>query len=103
MEGQTPREFFETLPSRVNEANAAGLTGSWTFQVEPAGTWTVRVDDGHVSVEEGSDEADCTISTSEDIFMEIVRGERNPTSAYMTGKIRVRGELGAAMKLQRLF
>jgi acyl-CoA dehydrogenase len=35
--------------------------------------------------------------------MQIVRGEQNPTSAYMGGKLRVKGDMGAAMKLQKLF
>ena len=103
MGAETAREFFETLPSRLDKAKTAGLTGSWAFEVEPAGSWTVRVNDGEVTVQEGADDADVTIATSEKTFMEIARGKRNATSAYMMGKIRVKGELGAAMKLQRLF
>ena len=103
MEGETPRDFFDSLPSRVDETKAAGLTAAYVFEVDGAGTWTVRVDDGKVDVEEGDTDGDCTISTSADTFMQIVRGERNPTSAYMQGKLRVRGDLGSAMKLQRLF
>ena len=33
----------------------------------------------------------------------IVAGEQNPTSAYMTGKLKLKGDMGAAMKLQKLF
>jgi hypothetical protein len=33
----------------------------------------------------------------------IASGEQNPTSAYMTGKLKVKGDMGAAMKLQKLF
>ena len=33
----------------------------------------------------------------------IVAGEQNPTSAYMTGKLKIKGDMGAAMKLQKLF
>jgi putative sterol carrier protein len=103
METETPREFFESLQSRADASKAAGLTASYVFDVEGAGTWTVHVDDGEVTVQEGATDADCTISTTADTFMEIVRGERNATSAYMTGKVRVSGDLGTAMKLQRLF
>jgi putative sterol carrier protein len=35
--------------------------------------------------------------------MRIVRGEQNPTSAFMTGKLKVRGDMGKAMQLQKLF
>jgi putative sterol carrier protein len=99
----SPREFFETLESRVDPSKAAGLNASYVFDIEGSGTWTVNVDDGKVSVVEGTQDADCTISASEETFMQVVRGEQNPTSAYMGGKLRVNGDMGAAMKLQKLF
>ena len=97
------REFFETLPSRVDETKAAGVTNSYLFDVEGAGQWLVDVDGGRVNVTEGGGAADVTIATSEENFMRIVRGEQNPTTAYMTGKIKIKGDMGAAMKLQKLF
>ena len=33
----------------------------------------------------------------------IAGGEQNATTAYMTGKLKVKGDMGAAMKLQKLF
>ena len=36
-------------------------------------------------------------------FEKIVAGEQNPTTAYMTGKLKIKGDMGAAMKLQKLF
>jgi putative sterol carrier protein len=56
-----------------------------------------------VDVSEGAGEADCTISTSAEVFERLVRREQNPTTAYMTGKLKVKGDMGAAMKLQKLF
>jgi putative sterol carrier protein len=35
--------------------------------------------------------------------MKIANGEQNPTSAYMSGKLKVNGDMGQAMKLQKLF
>ena len=49
------------------------------------------------------DAADCTISASQEVFEKIIAGEQNPTSAYMTGKLKLKGDMGAAMKLQKLF
>jgi putative sterol carrier protein len=99
----SPREFFETLETRVDPARAAGLNASYLFEIEGAGTWLVEVDDGKVNVSENGGEADTTISTSADTFMKIANGEQNPTSAYMSGKLKVNGDLGQAMKLQKLF
>jgi putative sterol carrier protein len=36
-------------------------------------------------------------------FERVVRGEQNPTTAYMSGKLKIKGDMGAAMKLQKLF
>jgi putative sterol carrier protein len=99
----SPREFFETLESRVDPAKAAGVTASYRFEIDGAGTWLVDVDDGKVSVGENGGEGDCTISTSAETFMKIANGEQNPTAAYMSGKLKVKGDMGQAMKLQKLF
>ena len=103
MEAENARQFFESLESRVDESKAAGLTASYLFDIDGSGKWTVNVDDGRVSVHEGEEDADCTITTSEETFMKIVHGEQNPTAAYMSGKLRVSGDMGTAMKLQKLF
>ena len=100
---ESVREFFEGLPGRVDQTKTAGMNNSYVFDIDGAGAWTVKVSDGSVSVDEGAQEGDCTISTSEENFMKIVRGEQNPTTAYMSGKIKIKGDMGAAMKLQKLF
>ena len=79
------------------------MRNSYLFDIDGAGSWKVDVNDGSVSVTEGGGEADCVISTSEETFQKIASGEQNPTTAYMTGKIKVKGDMGAAMKLQKLF
>jgi putative sterol carrier protein len=97
------REFFEGLPSRVDASKTAGMNNTYVFEIEGAGTWTVDVRDGQVNVTEGAGEGDCTIATSEENFEKIVSGEQNPTTAYMSGKLKIRGDMGAAMELQKLF
>jgi putative sterol carrier protein len=99
----TVQEFFETLPSRADMSKTAGMNNSYAFDIEGAGQWTVKVEDGSVNVVEGAENADVTISASQEIFEKIVAGEQNPTSAYMTGKLKLKGDMGAAMKLQKLF
>ena len=99
----TAQEFFAQLPERADPAKTAGMSNTYVFDVEGVGQWTVKVDDGTVSVAEGSGEADCTISASEDTLVKIAKGEANATTAYMTGKLKIQGDMGAALKLQDLF
>ena len=97
------REFFEGLEARVDSSKTAGVNNSYLFDIEGAGTWTVKVADGKVTVDEGDTGGDCTISTSSETFEKVVKGEQNPTAAYMSGKLKIKGDMGAAMKLQKLF
>ena len=101
---QSVSQFFEELPSRVDESKTAGMNNTYRFNVDGAGSWTVDVQDGKVSVaQDGDGEPDVTISSSEETFLKLVQGEQNPTTAYMTGKLKIKGDMGAAMKLQKLF
>jgi putative sterol carrier protein len=100
---ESVQEFFDGLAARADAEKTAGMNNSYLFDIEGAGQWVVAVNDGAVSVSEGGGEADTTISTTEENFLSITRGELNPTTAYMTGKLKIKGDMGAAMKLQKLF
>jgi putative sterol carrier protein len=98
------RDFFGGLATRVDPARLEGINQSFLFHVEGEGSWLVDVHDGKLTVTEGdSQRADVTIRTSANTFERILQGKQSPTTAYMTGKIKVEGDLGAALKLQKLF
>ena len=79
------------------------MNNTYVFDIEGAGTWTVKVADGAVTVTDGAEDADCTFSATEETFEKIASGEQNATTAYMTGKLKIKGDMGAAMKLQKIF
>ena len=83
----TPREFFEGLESRVDESKTAGMNNSYLFDIEGAGKWKVDVQDGSVSVIENAEDADVTISTSEETFDKITSGEQSTVTAPMPGTV----------------
>jgi putative sterol carrier protein len=99
----TVQEFFAGLPERVTADRIAGVNNIYVFDIEGAGEWTVAIADGALTVTEGAGEGDVTISASQENFEKIMAGETNPTTAYMTGKLKIKGDMGAAMKLQKLF
>lgn len=45
------------------------------------------------------EEADVTMTASAEVFQAILEGEMNPTMAFMTGKLKIDGSMGLAMKL----
>ena len=80
----------------------ADFTGSVKFDIEDEGV--ILVAEGEVGIEDASGEidADVTISASLDTFREIFGGELSPTAAYMTGRMRIDGDMGMAMKLSQI-
>jgi putative sterol carrier protein len=100
---ESVREYFENELPNVDAAKIAGMTNTYAFDIDGAGQWTVAIADGRVTVSEGLGEADCTISASEETLLRIAGGEQNATTAYMTGKLKIKGDMGAALKLQKLF
>jgi putative sterol carrier protein len=102
MEGNL-QEFFATLPSKADTTKTAGMNNTYGFDIEGAGQWTVKVADGAVTVADGLEDTDVTISASQEVFEKILSGEQNPNAAFMMGKLKLKGDMGAAMKLQNLF
>jgi putative sterol carrier protein len=97
------KDFFDSLESRADASKLAGMNNSYLFDIEGEGQWLVTVADGSLNVTQGGGDADATIQTSGETFDKIVAGEQNATTAYMTGKLKIKGDMGAAMKLQKLF
>jgi putative sterol carrier protein len=96
------REFFEALASRRASPRTRGLSASYRFDVDGEGSWRVVIDDGALSVEESDAAADCVIRASEETFLRIVHGEENAMGAFLTGKVKVSGEVGLALRLRDL-
>ncbi|MEL7348058.1 MAG: SCP2 sterol-binding domain-containing protein, partial [Pseudomonadota bacterium] len=61
------------------------------------GEGAILVDADGVRVGEG--DAELTVSGDIETFKDMFSGDLDPTSAFMTGKITVDGDMGAAMKL----
>ena len=50
-------------------------------------------------VREGDEDAEVTMIASTDTFRGILDGSLNPTTAFMSGDLKIEGSMGAAMKL----
>ncbi len=72
-----------------------GFDGTAKFEITGEGTIVVDAD----GVREGNDETDVTMIASAETFQGIMSGDVNPTMAFMTGKLKIEGNMGMAMKL----
>lgn len=58
-------------------------------------------DEGELAIYEGEQEkADCTLLMGSQDFVKMARGKLNGTQAFMTGRLKVKGNIGLALKLQ---
>lgn len=55
------------------------------------------------TVSAASGEADCLVEVSLDDFISLTQGKLNPMTAVMSGQVKIKGDMGVAMKLQSLF
>ena len=55
------------------------------------------------TIEQSTADADCVVQASAETFEKIVRGEQNPATAVMLGKLKVEGDMSLALKLKQLF
>ena len=53
--------------------------------------------------EEADKDADCTISVDKADFVALASGSLDPMMAFMSGKLKVAGDMSVAMGLQSLF
>ena len=92
------KDIEEAAAALKEKLGGEGFEGSVKFEVIDEGVILLR--DGEISTEDG--EADVTITATLDTFRSMFEGDLSPTAAYMTGKIRIDGDMGAAMKLSQL-
>jgi len=94
---------FENILSAVN-AQAANVSPFGAKMKFVIGDNIILIDgtgDSNI-VSQNDEEAACTISTDEDTFMKLKNGDLNPMMAVMSGKVKIKGDMGLAMKLQSL-
>jgi putative sterol carrier protein len=87
------QEIAEKIKSRVA---SSGFDRSVKF--DTGGDGVIVIDGATISTTDAP--ADCTIKLSLDDLDSLISGDLNPTMAFMTGKIKVEGDMSNAMQLQ---
>ena len=89
-------EILEKAASELNEKlSSGGFDGSAKFAIADLGAIVLDGSGARISDED----TDVTLSADAETFEAILTGDMNPTSAFMTGKLAVDGDMGIAMKL----
>lgn len=101
----TPKEFFDELPNQIDSEKVKGInaTYQWDIGGDNGGKWWVKLADGDAQVGEGEAESpDITLTVDDQNWMDIVNGKLNGQMAFLTGKLKIQGDMTLAMKLQSL-
>jgi len=103
----TPKEFLENvLPEKLSDPEKLGdLVATVQFYIkgDDGGEWYLRIADGKAEVKEGeADKPDITIKMKDTNYVKLVNGELSGQRAFMTGKLKFKGNMNLGIKLQRL-
>lgn len=100
----TTEKVFEKISSKVNDELKNEINAVMSFVIS-GNNWAV---DAHSSrpfkVSSGeADKPDVTFIMEDETFLKMAKGELKATNAFMSGKLKVKGNLAIAMKAEKLF
>lgn len=95
---------LENITSQIKQkmAMAAGLNAKVKFDFGDDGFIFVDTTQTPAAISQEDGEADLVLITSKDTFQGILDGTQDPNIAFMMGKLKVKGSMGLAMKLNSI-
>ena len=100
------KQAFEMMPSRFNKDAAKGLKAVYQFDLsgDGGGKWNVTIENETCKVAEGAHASpSITISMAAQDYLDMLSGKLNGQVAFMSGKLRIAGDMGLALRMQSLF
>lgn len=97
------RTLFFAMADRLDPVAAGDWSAHIQFNIAGprGGDFTVRIADGVCTVTEGDDPAATSrVRAADETWLGIVDGSVNPMTAFMTGKVKLSGNMGDVLKLQ---
>ena len=108
MSEMTPKSYFEEkiakkLADKPELSKAVNAIYRFNIEGDGGGTWTVDLvkEPGSVAAGPCAD-AKCTVTAKSSDFLNIISGKMNAQMAFMSGKLKIKGDMGLAMKLQKV-
>jgi putative sterol carrier protein len=100
------QDLLSSMAKSFQAGKAAGINATIQFLLNGATTeeWAISIKDQKFNFQKGTaDNPDLTLTTNPQDLMDIFNGKIDPTRAFMQGKLKIKGNMGLAMKLMGLF
>ena len=100
------KEIFSQMPSQINPDAAKGMNSVIQFNLsgEGGGNYYVEIKDGTAKVTQGTNPSpNMTMTLAASDYVDLNMGKLNGQMAFMSGKLKIAGDMGLAMKMQTLF
>lgn len=89
---------LDDMTTKLREANAV-IPGK-RLKLDYGATGVIMLDGIANQVTNENGDADTSIAVAWDDWLAMTRGELDPMTAYMSGKLRIQGDMGLAMQMQ---
>ena len=102
----TVKETFDAMAGKFRADKAAGVNATIQYDItgDQGGTWNAVIKDGTCTVNPGAAAApSLTLSMSSQDWLDMVGGKLSGQMAFMSGKLKLKGDMGLAMKIGGLF
>jgi len=102
----TVKETFDAMTSRFKADKAAGTNATIQYDIsgDGGGTWNAVIKDGACAVSEGAaSNPNLTLQMSAQDWLDMAAGKQSGQMLFMSGKLKLKGDMGLAMKLGSLF
>jgi len=94
------------MPAQFNKDAAKGLDAVYQFDLsgDGGGKWFVTIKNETCDVKEGSHPSpNITISMASQDYVDMSTGKANGQMLFMSGRLRIAGDLGLALRMQSIF
>jgi putative sterol carrier protein len=100
------KAIFDGMAANFQPDKAAGVSAVIQYDItgDGGGAWNAVIEDGTCSINEGAHDAPkMTLTMDAQDWIDMITGTLDGQQAFMTGKLKIKGDMSLAMKMGQFF